>query len=68
MPDIKKIVGQNIKKYRIKRGWKQSTLSSESGLNRTYISQIERGEKNIGLVNLEKIARALGVNIQKLFR
>lgn len=68
MPDIKKIVGQNIKKYRIEKDWKQSTLSSESGLNRTYISQIERGEKNIGLVNLEKIAKALGVNIQKLFR
>lgn len=66
MPDIKKIVGQNIKKGRIKKGWKQSTLASASGLNRTYISQIERGEKNIGLVNLEKIAKALNVRISRL--
>lgn len=66
MADINKLVGQNIRKYRIKKGWKQDRLALEAKMHRTYIGHIERGEKNIGLVNLEKIAKALAVNIKKL--
>ncbi|MDI6733459.1 MAG: helix-turn-helix transcriptional regulator [Planctomycetota bacterium] len=68
MTEINKIVGCNIRKYREKLGWKQESLANRAGLHRAYIGQIERGEKNIGLVNLEKIAKALNVTIQKLFR
>ena len=44
----------------------QEQFGSEAGLHRAYIGQIERGEKNIGLQNLEKIAKTLGVSIKNL--
>ena len=42
-------------------------LAFEADLHRAYIGQIERGEKNIGLINLEKIAKALKVKIKDIF-
>lgn len=63
MAKINKIVGNNIKLARKKKGLTQETLSFEAGLHRAYIGQIERGEKNIGLVNLQKIAKALNVKM-----
>jgi ribosome-binding protein aMBF1 (putative translation factor) len=66
MAEINKRVGLNIKKYREKKGWSQEHLALEADLHRAYIGQIERGEKNIGLINLEKIAKALNVDIAKL--
>ena len=59
LADINKRVGINIRKYRNKKGWSQEQLAFEADLHRAYIGQIERGEKNIGLINLEKIAKAL---------
>jgi len=66
MVEINKKVGFNIKKYRQKKGWSQEQLALETGLHRAYIGQIERGEKNIGLKNLEKIAIALKVRAKEL--
>jgi transcriptional regulator with XRE-family HTH domain len=66
MKDINKEVGLNIRKIREERGLSQEKLAALADLHRTYIGQIERGEKNIGLKNLEKIAKALGVNIKDL--
>ncbi len=66
MSGINKMVGQNIRKLRAKRGWSQEQLALEADLHRAYIGQIERGEKNIGLKNLEKIAKTLGINIKNL--
>ena len=66
MAEINKRVGLNIRRYRIKKGWSQEQLAFEADLHRAYIGHIERGEKNIGLINLEKIARALKVEIAKL--
>ena len=63
---INERVGQNIRKLRVKRGWSQEQLALEADLHRAYIGHIERGEKNIGLKNLEKIAKTLGVNIKNL--
>jgi ribosome-binding protein aMBF1 (putative translation factor) len=68
MADINKKVGFNIRKYREKKGWSQEQLALEADLHRAYIGQIERGEKNIGLVNLEKIARALVLKPEALLR
>ena len=42
-------------------------LALKTGLHRAYIGQIERGEKNIGLKNLQKIAQALEINIKEFF-
>lgn len=66
MAEINKKTGLNIRKYREKKGWTQEQLAFEANLHRAYIGQIERGEKNIGLQNLEKIAKALKVSIKEL--
>ena len=66
MSDINKEVGLNIRKIREDKGLSQEKLAALADLHRAYIGQIERGEKNIGLRNLEKIAKALGVHIKDL--
>jgi transcriptional regulator with XRE-family HTH domain len=64
--DIVKRIGFNITVIRERRGLTQEKLADFAGLHRAYIGQIERGEKNIGLRNLEKIAKALDVDIRVL--
>jgi transcriptional regulator with XRE-family HTH domain len=64
--DIVKRIGLNITIIREQRGLTQEKLAELAGLHRAYIGQIERGEKNIGLRNLEKIAKALNVDIRVL--
>lgn len=66
MAEINKKVGLNIRKYREKKGWSQEHLALEADLHRAYIGHIERGEKNIGLINLARIATALSIKISKL--
>ena len=66
MSNINKEVGLNIRKRREDNGISQEKLAALADLHRAYIGQIERGEKNIGLKNLEKIAKALNVNIKVL--
>lgn len=66
MAEINKKVGINIRKFREKKGWSQEQLALEANLHRAYIGQIERGEKNIGLINLQRIANALKIKIQML--
>ena len=64
--NINEEVGFNIRKVREERGLTQEKLAALADLHRAYVGQIERGEKNIGLKNLEKIAKALNVPIQVL--
>jgi transcriptional regulator with XRE-family HTH domain len=66
MKDINKEVGFNIRRIREERGFSQEKLAALADLHRAYVGQIERGEKNIGLKNLEKIAKALNVKIKDL--
>lgn len=66
MDDIVKRIGLNITIIRERRALTQEKLAELAGLHRAYIGQIERGEKNIGLRNLEKIAKALNVDIRVL--
>ena len=66
--EINKKVGLNIRKYREKKGWSQEQLALESDLHRAYIGQIERAEKNIGLKNLEVIAKTLNVSVSELLK
>jgi len=68
MREINKKVGLKIRKLRNIRGWTQEKLAFEADLHRAYIGQIERGEKNIGLVNLEKIAKALKVKLSEIVK
>lgn len=59
--------GEKVREIRKENGLSQEELSFKAGLHRTYIGMIERAEKNITLTNIEKIARALDVDIKKLF-
>lgn len=68
LAEINKKVGLNIRKYRDKKGWSQEQLAFEADLHRAYIGQIERGEKNIGIKNLDIIAKALNINISELLK
>lgn len=55
------IIGDNIRKYRLKKGWSQEELAFECDLHRTYIGAVERGERNITVLNLIKIKDKLNV-------
>lgn len=58
--------GNNVKKLRIAKDWSQEELARRTGLHRTYIGSIERSERNVSLINVAKIAKALSVNIKDL--
>lgn len=60
--------GKRIKLLRNEAKISQEELASISGLHRTYIGMIERGEKNITLKNIEKIAISLNINISELLK
>ena len=64
---IKAAFGQRLRELRTKKGLSQEALALDCGLDRTYIGSIERGERNVSLVNIEKIAAALGVSVRVLF-
>ena len=59
--------GRRVRELREKKDISQERLGQLAKLHRTYIGMIERGEKNITLENIEKIANALGTPISKLF-
>lgn len=60
--------GSNVRKEREKQGLSQEDLAELCGLHRTYIGGVERGERNVGLVNIIRIAHALTVPASALFR
>ncbi len=66
--DILNVFGENVRKYRLRLKISQEELASRANLHRTYIGMLERAEKNITLVNIEKIANALQVKIDDLIK
>lgn len=60
------LFGRNVQNHRKALGLSQEQLADRAGVHRTYIGMIERAEKNITLVNIEKIAKALNVSISEL--
>ncbi len=63
---ILNLFGDNVRKYRLKLGISQEELAVKACLHRTYIGMVERAEKNITLINIQKIANALEVKIEEL--
>ena len=59
-------VGRRVRELRTKAGLSQEDLAERAGLHRTYIGGIERGERNVGLLNLVRLARALSVRTSSL--
>lgn len=61
--NISEVIANNVRKLREERNLSQEKLAAEAGLHRTYIGMIERCEKNITVVSLERIAQALNVEL-----
>jgi transcriptional regulator with XRE-family HTH domain len=59
-------LGATIRHLREARGWAQDELAHRASLHRTYIGGVERGERNISVVNICQVAKALGVHPSKL--
>jgi transcriptional regulator with XRE-family HTH domain len=64
--NILKKFGNKVKTLRLGKGWTQDELARRADLHRTYIGSIERYERNVSLLNVERIAKALSVNIKDL--
>jgi transcriptional regulator with XRE-family HTH domain len=68
MENIRLRFGKAVRQRRHKLGVSQEAFADLCGLDRTYIGGIERGERNVALVNVEKIAQALRISLSQLFR
>jgi transcriptional regulator with XRE-family HTH domain len=66
--DIRLRFGKTLRRRRQKLGVSQGAFADMCQLDRTYIGGIERGERNVALVNIEKIAKALRLSVSELFR
>lgn len=65
--DIKLLVGKRVKQLRNEREISQEELANLAGLDRTYITSVECGKRNISIVNIEKLANALHVSLKEFF-
>ena len=63
---IKTEVGHRIRSLREQKGWSQERLGFRSGLHRNYVGGVERGVRNVGVENIAKLAKALGVRPRDL--
>lgn len=61
-------IGNNITQLRKSKGWSQEELAFECQLHRTYIGSVERGERNIAILTLFKIANALEVEVKEIIK
>jgi transcriptional regulator with XRE-family HTH domain len=62
-----KAFGLRIKLLRIARGWSQEQLAEETGMHRTFIGQVERGQRGMNIIALWPMSRAFGIGIGELF-
>ena len=68
MDDIRLRFGEAVRARRHKLGVSQEEFADICGLDRTYIGGIERGERNVALINIERIARAFKLTLSDLFK
>lgn len=60
--------GRRVRRTRQKLGWTLEELAEEAGMHWTYIGSVERGERNVSLINIVRLARALGIGPEELVR
>ena len=61
--DPRKQYGRTIRSFRQKAGYSQESLAELSGLHRTYVGAVERGDRNVSLLNIVALAQALDVSV-----
>lgn len=66
--DVLRRFGERVRKLRSGAGFSQEAFAEECGLDRTYMGGIERGERNLALRNMERIAKALGISLSELLK
>jgi len=66
--DVQKHVGANIRKLRTAKGFTQDAFADRTGLNRSHMGEIERGESNVTIQTLKIVADALGTKIADLLK
>jgi transcriptional regulator with XRE-family HTH domain len=64
--DIRARFGERLRSLRKRRGWTQVELADYLGLRRTYVSDLERGKRNVSLLTMEIIARGFGLSVSQL--
>jgi len=65
---LRDTLAKNMRRLRAARGLSQEALAHESGLNRTYLSGVERSERNVSIDNIARIASGLGIEPWKLLK
>jgi transcriptional regulator with XRE-family HTH domain len=68
MPDLRASFGLAVRAARERRQWSQERLSEEAGLDRTYVSSLERGRRNPTLITQERLAHALATPLHELIK
>lgn len=58
--------GRNVRQARKDMGWTQEQLAFEAGVKRAYLSEVENGQRNVSLDVVEKLAKALAIDVSKL--
>ncbi len=66
--EIKKKFGKNLKRLRIEKGLSQESLALLADLDRTYVPSIEKGERSVSIAVVEKLSKALHVQISEFFK
>ena len=66
--DVVKTFGNKIKELRLEKGYSQEELASRANIDRTYVSDIEKGERNVSLKIIEKLAISFEKEIYELFK
>ena len=61
-----KAFGAAVRRLREEKGWSQEKFAAEVGVHRTYMGDVERGERNVSLTNIGRIAAGLGVSLTAL--
>ena len=65
---LRKRFAHNLRKIRLERELSQEALADLAGLHRTYIGSVERGERNISIDNIERLAKALDCKVTELLK
>jgi transcriptional regulator with XRE-family HTH domain len=64
--NVRQIFGENLRRRRQALGISQEELAEKAGLHRTYIGSVERGERNVSIDNMDRLARAVVATIKQL--